>query len=74
MLRLNQALAANAITANRDSNTTNVKVKPGGLQYGSILSVHSNTTNVKVKLGKLRKFCRGDFNSNTTNVKVKLRI
>ena len=54
-----------------DSNTTNVKVKPGLKRLLLLPGIYSNTTNVKVKLSQQLTINLLCIYSNTTNVKVK---
>ena len=50
MLRLNVCVKAIMYSCQRDSNTTNVKVKLYLFFYFLQVNLYSNTTNVKVKL------------------------
>ena len=60
MLRLNRAELPTQTKPHKDSNTTNVKVKPAISPNAVLTTGYSNTTNVKVKPNYLfiRRFIR----------------
>ena len=71
VLRLNPDLWERRLSCVKNSNTTNVKVKPAFAKSIFGWFSDSNTTNVKVKLFFMLNFILKQKHSNTTNVKVK---
>ena len=71
MLRLNEIDERLFKQADKNSNTTNVKVKCVISAIVTLIYENSNTTNVKVKFPIISVLVLMWTHSNTTNVKVK---